>query len=35
MSEPQPEWRRGLLGILLGIALGAIALAFRRRTEDA
>lgn len=32
-AEPHSEWRRGLLGILLGVALGAIALVFRRRTE--
>jgi hypothetical protein len=35
MTEPQPEWRRGLFGVLLGVALGAIALVFRRRGKDA
>lgn len=32
-EEPHPEWRRGLLGMLLGVALGALALVFRRRSE--
>lgn len=32
-EEPHSEWLRGLLGILLGVALGGLALAFRRRTE--
>lgn len=34
MTEPHTELQRGLLGVLLGVALGALALVFRRRPKD-
>lgn len=33
-DEPHSEVQRGLLGVLLGVALGALTLVFRRKSAE-